>query len=92
MSFIVEPQYSQLKRRLSARTHDEIKRKAAWEGITLSAVVKEYPTILPKRFQQLVPNCFAPTMAEALRLRIIGLKHELRSAERQLARLDKGHP
>lgn len=85
MSYIVEPQYSWLKVRISVRTWERIKAKAQWEQMTLSAIIKEWPSLLPKRLQRLVPLCFADSLEEMLERRIVGLKHDLRDAERRLA-------
>lgn len=87
MNYIVEPQYTWLKRKISARAWDRIKAKAQWEHMTLSAVVKEYGSyFLPKRLHRMIPLCFADNRSEMYTRRVCGLKRDLRDAERQLAK------
>jgi hypothetical protein len=88
--YIVEPQYSRLTRRMSPRTWERIKAKARWEHESLSFIIHEWPMLLPKRLQPLIPHCFAESRHEMLCRRITGLKRELREAERDLVRIKEG--
>ncbi len=51
MSYVIEPQYRWLTAQIRPRTWDRIKSKASWEHCTLSAVIHDWPMLLPKRLQ-----------------------------------------
>lgn len=85
MSYIVNERYDRLKRRLSPRVWSRIKAKAQWEGISLSAVMKDWPSLLPKRVQALAASCFVDTRYDLLTARREELRRELRRVERALS-------
>ncbi len=83
---IVDERYDRLKRRISPHAWERIKAKAQWEGCTLSAVVCDWPTILPKRIQPLARSCFVSTRREWLLARRVELLKLLRYINRELAK------
>lgn len=94
MSLIVTERWDALKTRISRRVWVQIQHKAAWEQITLSAVVMEYPSLLPKRLQTLAASCFVDTRDEWLEARRLAVTKTLRWIEREQrkaqAKADKG--
>lgn len=84
MSLIVNERWDRLKRRIRPRTWQAVKDKAQWEHMSLSAVVKEYPTILPKNLRRPAASCFVETRREWLEARRAELRAMLRQVEREL--------
>ena len=81
---IVNENFDHLKHRLSQEAWARIKSKAQWERISLSAVVLNYPDLLPKRLQPLAASCFVSTHIEWLEAREKALTTMLTSVQRQL--------
>lgn len=84
---IVNERYRRLSARIAPRTWDRIRQKCAWEGMTQSAVIREYPEFIPKRLRKLAASCFVATSRELYTERRKELRRELAAVERTLAAL-----
>jgi len=85
VSFIVTELYDRLKPQLSKTAWERIRAKAQWGQMTLSAVIKEYPDLLPKRLRSLAASCFVETRRDWLVSRRAELTRLLRQVEAELA-------
>lgn len=84
---IVNERYRRLSARISPRTWDRIRQKCMWEGMSQSAVIREYPGFLPKRLRRLAASCFVATSRECYEERRKELRRELADVEKRLAKL-----
>lgn len=86
MTLIVDENYRELTRQISPRAWKLIKWQARAHDLTLSAVIYQYPDLVPRRLRELAKACFVETRHEWLLARREALQKTLRKIEKELER------
>lgn len=87
MTMIVDERYKRLTRQLKPACWAGIKYIAVRQQMTISAVIKENPQLIPKRLRALAASCFVETRRECIEARLVELLKIQRELVRELDRL-----